>query len=219
MKKGEPRPLLKRLEGIERKRRESIQTKCHPVIFELAQLWKTSAEARNALGQQPAPEDLAKLEARVETQLQDIYRKYSGSNPPQPNRFAAQVIFSEPTLASEVAATGIAEFLHWERHKIPLKKDLLEMERARGDASRRVLLTGLEYEALRCDNQRPKPFKGDVEHSDIFKVLWGLGVEVLTPEELAVFFDEYCPCGRVHSADALKRQRARFVKALSQAID
>jgi hypothetical protein len=52
----------------------------------------------------------------------------------------------------------------------------------------------------------------------MFETLGGFGVERLTPEELVIFFDEYCPCGKVHDPDALKKVRNRFQKLLKRAI-
>jgi hypothetical protein len=49
--------------------------------------------------------------------------------------------------------------------------------------------------------------------------MWGLGVEELTQEELADFFDKYCPCGaKGHDPDALKKHRGRFKKALQKSL-
>lgn len=61
--------------------------------------------------------------------------------------------------------------------------------------------------------------EGNLEHSNVFETLWGFGVELLTQEELADFFDKYCPCGiDPHDPDGLKKQRARFKRILQKAI-
>jgi hypothetical protein len=72
-------------------------------------------------------------------------------------------------------------------------------------------------EALRC-NRKIQPFKGEIEHRSMFETLWGFGLENLTPEELVFFFDAYCPCGKVHDPDALKKARNRFRRVLQTAI-
>jgi hypothetical protein len=46
-----------------------------------------------------------------------------------------------------------------------------------------------------------------------------LGLDSLTDEELADCFDEMCPCGKDHDADALKKQRTRVRKQLQAASD
>ena len=93
------------------------------------------------------------------------------------------------------------------------------MEKARQrdfDAFRRLLRTAEDITNLHCE--RPvKPFKVDLEHSNMFEVLWGFGIENLTPEELADVFDWYCPCGTEgHDPDALRKQRERFKQAIGK---
>ena len=219
MRRGQPKLIVDRLEEIERKRYESIVAKCHPPIFELAELWKEQIEGLKALGPSPPPELVAELEACIERRLTMIHRKYSGPTPPEPNRFAAQIIFSNKALTSKKDELGILEGLHWERFKTPLIQDIQGMQARDGRAARRVLQTGRDYEALRCDHKKPKPFKGNLEHWNMFEVLWGLGIENLTPLEMADFFDSYCPCNADHDPDALKQLRARFCEALSRATD
>jgi hypothetical protein len=45
-----------------------------------------------------------------------------------------------------------------------------------------------------------------------------LGLKLLSAEELADCFDEVCPCGKTHNADALKKQRARVLKDLETTL-
>jgi hypothetical protein len=66
------------------------------------------------------------------------------------------------------------------------------------------------------------PFKVDRPHTDLLELGLHLGLRVLSAEELPACFDEVCPCGTTHSADALKKQRARVLKdfetTLSQSL-
>jgi len=66
------------------------------------------------------------------------------------------------------------------------------------------------------------PFKVDQSHTDLLELGLHLGLKVLSAEELAACFDEVCPCGTIHNADALKKQRARVLKdfetTLSQSL-
>lgn len=219
MRRDEPKLLVERVQERAEKRQESIVAKCHPAIFELAQLWRESIEARKSLGTNPPPELIAEIDAKMEERLKAIKKKYSGPVSPAPNTFAAQIIFSDSALKSQSDGQGIIESLHWERWKTPLRQDV-EKARARDwDASRRVQRTISDLEQLRCGKGPIQPFKGDVEHGNMFDVLWGFGIERLTPEETADFFDSYCPCGSEgHDPDALKKQRARFQKVLSKSI-
>jgi len=215
MRKGEPKLPIERLKKLAEKRRESILEKCHPAIFELAGLLKETIEAQNSLRSNSPRELEDEIEAKAHKRLEEIRRKYSGPVQPAPNTFAAQMIHSDAALKSESDALGVAEWIHWERHKIPAKIDLKKRQAGDWDASRRILRTARDLEQLRCGRgplQRPK---GNLEHSNVFEVLWGLGIEKLTPLELTDFFEAHCPCeSEEHDPDALKKQRNRFQNAL-----
>ncbi|HVB56738.1 MAG TPA: hypothetical protein VNE63_09955 [Candidatus Acidoferrales bacterium] len=215
MRRGEPKPLIERLEDLDKKRQAAIVEKCHPATFEMAQLWKDSIEARKAMGPNPPHELIAGIEDRVEKRLTEIHLKYSGPVQPEPDRFAAQMIFSDAALKSESDAQGVAEAIHFQRHKTPAKRDAEKMRAKDWKASRRIQRTIADLEQLRCGQGPIEPFKGNEEHWNMFETLWGMGLEKLTPEELTVFFDKYCPCdSKAHEPDALKNLRARFRKAL-----
>ncbi len=206
-------------EGPAQKRWMSIQAKCHPASFELAQLLKDSIRAMQALGPNPPGQISARIERKVHGRLQEIHRKYSGSASPAPDTFPAQVLFSKMALKSESDDQGVKEWIHWKRHKRPMKQDVRGMQTRDWEASRRVLRTVGDSEQLRCGKGPIRPFKGDIEHSTVFETLWGLGLERLTTEELTDFFDKYCPCGtEIHDPESLKKQRARFRKALQKAL-
>src|SRR6267142_2170125 len=93
MRKGQPRPVVERVEDLAEKRKNSILTKCHPALFELAPLWKESIIEFQRLGSNAPKELLAEFEQKFEKRLQEIQQKYSGPRPPAPNTFAAQAIF------------------------------------------------------------------------------------------------------------------------------
>jgi hypothetical protein len=216
MKKGDPK-LPSELRRRVEQHQEAIVAKCHPAIFELAQLWKEPITAFNELGPNPPPEIFAELEADFDKRSDEIKRKYSGPVPPEPGTFAAQVIFSDAALTSTSDEQGVAELIHFERHRTPPKVDSRKRSAKDYDASQRILRTAGDLEALRC-NRKIQAFKGEIEHRNMFENLWGFGLEKLTPEELVFFFDKYCPCGEVHDPDALKKFRNRFRQLLQRAI-
>jgi hypothetical protein len=199
-------------EEEERLSKEIVQ-KCHPAIFEIAHLWKESIEGLNALGANPPAELAAKLEDHFKKRQAEIEQRYSGPVTPTPNRFATDVIFSA---APDERIKTLAEFLHWQRHKVPCKKDLQANE---GKAARRALRTASDLVGLLYDREKPKRFKGDFEHSGMFDVLWGFGVESLTPAALAYFFECFCPCGaEQHDPENLRKQRGRYSKDLASGL-
>ncbi len=60
-------------------------------------------------------------------------------------------------------------------------------------------------------------FKHDLDHGALIEIGLPLGLDKLTAEELADCFDKVCFCGQEHSADALKKQRKRLIKAIDVA--
>jgi hypothetical protein len=216
MRKGQAASLEERLKQSLARRWESIVAKCHPAIFELAGTWKESIEALQALGANRPVDLISKIETHMEEELAKIHRKYSGPVQPPPGKFATQTIFSDSALVSETDEQGVTEYVHFGRHKVPWKEDLEAISKRDYAASKRVQRTLGDLEKLRCAKGPIQPFKGDLEHSSIFQLLWGFGIELLTREELADFLDAFCPCGNQgHDSDALKKQRNRFAKTLS----
>lgn len=215
-KKREPE-----IDGHDERRRMrwiSIQQKCHPVVFDMSQLWKESIEDLKKASDNPSKEAVEALEARFLERAREINNRYPDLKELKADEFCAQNIFSEPMLTSKSTSQGITEWLHFERHRIPMKRDMELMKAGDWDASQRVQRTIRDIEQIRCGKGPIRPFQGNLEHSNIFETMWGLGVEKLTQEELADFFDRYCPCGEAHDPGALKKHRERFRKALEGAI-
>jgi hypothetical protein len=216
VKKGQAKPSG---EAQPEQRWESMRAKCHPAIFELAQLWKDSIEALNRLGPNSSQESRIEIEAKQEQRLSEIKQKYSGPIQPAPHTFAAQTIFSESALNSEVDAQGVLEIIHFQRHNRLFEQDSEKMRAGDWDASRRIQRTFADLEQIRCGKGPIRKFKVDVGHWNIFETLWGFGIEQLTAEELADFLDKYCPCGvEEHDQDSLRKQRTRFKRILQKAI-
>ena len=107
------------------------------------------------------------------------------------------------------------EHLHWRRHQEPLHQALARAQADDLDALGRVNRTNSDYLAWRR-LQPVKPFKIDPNHWTLFEIGFDLGLNKLSSEELADCFDAVCPCGRIHDADALKKQRARFRTAIKK---
>ncbi len=212
MKKGQAKSVVQRVEDLAEKRKNSIQLKCHPALFELAPLWKECIREFKRLGSNAPKGRVAELEQKFDKRLEEIQAKYSGPNPPAPNTFAAQTIFRNEEHSSD--ADGIADWIHFDRHKVPLKHDLEGRRNKDWSSTSRVLRTATDMEQLRC-GKPIRPFKGNLEHQNMFENFWGFGIERLSPDELADFFDRFCPCaGEGHDPDALKKHRARFKRSI-----
>lgn len=205
-----------------KKRLAAIQQKVHPALPELLTAFREAEEAWKSLSvAECTPERLQNIQQQLDRELDHIQRKYSGPVQAPRGTFGVEGIYTESALASgSKEEAAVAEYVHWHRHKEPFGKDRQKMDAKNHAASRRVQRTISDYETLRCGQGPIKPFKGDADHSDFFATGWGLGLEKLSPEELADFADCYCLCGKeTHNADNLKQQRLRFKKARESALD
>jgi hypothetical protein len=203
------------------KRVTAIELKIHPALPKMFDALREAEVTRRSLAPRDrTPERLREIDNRFEADLDRIYRSYSGPVQSPKGTFGVEGIYSERTLASGSEKAAVAEYVHWHRHKKPLGGDTQKMNAKDHVASRRVQRTFSDYEMLRCGQGPIKPFKGDADHWDFFAIGWGLGLEKLSPEELADFADWYCLCGeRSHNADNLKQQRLRFKKAREEALE
>jgi len=213
-------PAESTIRGIKR-RAAAIERKIHPALPELLNALKEAEVAQKSLSaSNRTPKRLQEIETQFEKELDRIQRKYSGPVQSPKGTFGVEGIYTEGALSSGREERAVAEYVHWHRHKKSFEKDTHEMRAKDHAASRRVQRTFRDYEMLRCGQGPIKPFKGDADHWDFFATGWGLGLEKLSPEELADFADCYCLCGEErHNADNLKQQRLRFKKAREEALE
>lgn len=206
--------------GAIKKRIAAIQEKVHPALPELLTAFRDAEEAWKSLSiPERTPERIQKIEQEFDSALDRIQRRYSGPVQAPRGTFGVEGIYTKSALKSGSEAAAVAEYVHWHRHKKPFGKDTQQMNAKHHAASCRIQRTFADYEMLRCGQGAIKPFKGDVDHWDFFATGWGLGLEKLSPEELADFADWYCLCGeKSHSADNLKQQRLRFKRAREDAL-
>lgn len=214
---------LNRITGQRQRREASIQKKLHPALPEILTVFRAAEKEWKILKESDrTPEKRGEIERRLDEKLEAIDRKYSGPVQAPKGTFGVEAAFREKTLASQSESAAVAEYLHWNRHKTSFGKDVRGMQDKDYAASTRVQRTLHDFEMLRCNQGPVKPFKGGREgtdHWDFFLVGWGLGLEKLSPEELADFCDKHCLCGSDnHNPDNLKQQRIRFKKALKSSM-
>lgn len=59
-------------------------------------------------------------------------------------------------------------------------------------------------------------FKTNPHHNLLMLYGLGGGLDRLTSQELADFFDEFCPCGQTHTLEVLRRLRRKLIKVLER---
>jgi hypothetical protein len=96
----------------------------------------------------------------------------------------------------------------------------LRWREIQGDAGAgRKLVEVMHIRNLWLHGQLPRGglrFKTNVHHNLL--VTFGLvaGLNELTSTELVDFFDEYCPCGQVHSLEVMRRLREKLCSMLER---
>jgi hypothetical protein len=113
---------------------------------------------------------------------------------------------------------GFADTLHFYRHLTPLGTDIEKANNEDQEARNRVYRTAQDLLALQFGQGPLAKTKANLDHVNIFEFGLGLGLEKLTAEELAEFFDAVCWCGQEHDADTLKKQRQRMIKIQTSAV-
>jgi len=192
-------------------RREAIASKCHPAIFEVAALLKEHMNTEKNSPVDPQKTTTARFHEELE-RVRQAYPDFDGE------RFIACAIWGTGHMGDMSGWPWEADLIHFVRYGTPLRADLAKRKQGDWEATRRALQTEWEYEELRCRRKSSLgKFKRDFDHWLMFVILWSLGIEELTPEELADFFDWFCHCGNEHSAEGLKKQRRRLQKLLKSA--
>lgn len=185
----------------------SWERKVHPAFQIGAKAFKEAIQALESIGPDAPLKLRREIEDRLLSHLQDIWTRFPELKSPT-NR----LLYSW----SPDSRLNDLEHLHWRRHQEPLHRDLAKVQADDLDALRRVNRTTSDYLGWR--RQQPvKSFKIDPDHWTLFEMGFDLGLNELSSEELADCFDTVCPCGCTHDADALKKQRARFRKAINSA--
>jgi hypothetical protein len=180
-------------------------------------------EAFKALGEKPTAEqrtdharrveeNTARLLAWVQETALDIDRRHG------------DVPFSSVPFSYLYAPTGergsdhetFVRWLHWERHGESW--DATWVRDSQGDLTAWDAISRTGADVRKVMNKKAiKPFQGDPVHRGLLEIVITYEGEPLTDEERAACFDEYCACGKTHSADALRKQYSRLKKDLDAA--
>lgn len=112
----------------------------------------------------------------------------------------------------------MSEFLAQQRHGRPLYQIHFEDSVGIKDSSE-MMITIIEDGHKVRYGEPVTPPKGKMDHWIILDMGLGRGLEKLTNEELADFFDEFCPtCERHHDPDSMGRQRKSIQEQRTAAL-
>jgi hypothetical protein len=114
---------------------------------------------------------------------------------------------------------AMAEFLAQQRYGRPLHQIHSEDSVGVKDSSGMMMRIIEDGHKLRYGDVVTPP-KGKMDHRIILDMGLGRGLEKLTNEELAEFFDEFCPtCEKEHDSDSMGRQRKAIEEQRKAALD
>jgi len=200
---------------MKRRAPNSWKAKIHPALVDFAKLYKETIGAWKSLGPNPSWDRVAPIDERHREKLEEFRKKYA--DVPLGSSAFDLIYVDGPTgwpPSQRDKDQDFLENLYWKHYKEPLWIALQKVQQGDVNAYRRVMRIGEYYQRRRFSQGAMKPAKGDADHSDLLEMGLDMGLGKLSPEELADFFDAFCPCGKIHDADALKKQRLRTRKAL-----
>jgi hypothetical protein len=151
---------------------------------------------------------------------QELLRNHPGNSPGTPWQQVTATGYKPASPQEKLEQ--VLDWFFFKRNRTP-RWLALEKEKE-GDlrAHKQLVRAEDEFWRLLKGHGPVRPFKVDRPHTDLLELGLHLGLRVLSAEELAACFDEVCPCGTIHNADALKKQRARVLKdfetTLSQSL-
>jgi hypothetical protein len=197
-----------------RKRHKSWEEKVHPAFLEIAKFWSYSQRSLLSSKGNGATKKAQQLRTEVVRLRDDLLKRYpelrleSPSNHVQP---------STGILSERQAAFAFLQWLCWRRTGQSLPVLLAEEKAGSREAHDKVQRVRDDF-FLAVNAREPlEPFKGNSDHCELLELGLNLGLNTLSAENLADCFDEICPCGKSHDADALKHLRALVVKRLRAA--
>ncbi len=179
------------------------RTKVDPLFLKIADIYKETREAVDALGWGKPPGLYQKIDKRFRQRLakieQEIDEKYERDD----------VLHSLICLGAQNDEEMLFAYLCYLRTGKPLWKLAQEEWDGGLKATEQLLRLRKDWDNL-VKGKGIKPLKIKINHWDILEIGLPLHLDKLTADELTECFDEICPCGKTHDADTLKKLRAKI---------
>jgi hypothetical protein len=204
-----------RLSGVRRRHPDSWKKKVHPVFIEIAAMYRSLAEAQHHPRREKRKEGVHKVLVLAAQKRDKLLESRPDISPGTACYDVVDIGYLPPSPQEKVER--VFDWFFFKRHRTP-RWLAIEREKAGDrDAHNQLVRARDEFWLLINGHGPVPPFKVDLIHSDLLELGLHHGLTKLTPEELADCFEEVCMCGKVHSADALKKQRGRVVKDVKAA--
>lgn len=193
----------------------SWKTKVHSAFVEIAELRRELVAAQK----EPIPRRNEAVQRVVEAAAQKRYEllsRYPELSPGQPWGPVKTAGYKYPS--PQEKQLRVFEWYFFKRFRYPLAMALQRERTGDLDAHEHLARARSEF-WKKGHGYRVPQFKVNEIHSDLMEPGFGLGITELSAEELADCFDSVCPCGKLHDAEAMKKQRGRVLKQLRAALE
>ncbi len=216
-----------------------MNEKLHPALLKAAAIFKDIVTERNAIQTEAKQRKLSKKQywERITALSQKIDERLANEVGPLISGEALSPLTaddkfyelsfaaheeaaknpSDRSAALDAAVALLMEFDSAHRFHMPLKT--IGDRHFAGDRQ-----STYDYLRLQIDRERVRygdglpPFKGNVDHRILMRRGLAYGLKEVTAEELAEFFDLFCPCGKDgHDASDLGKLRKRLLAEAAQA--
>jgi len=202
-----------------------MKAKLHPVLPKIASIYKDGVRELMAVQKEKLPRDrywgrVAAIDAKTTERLaNEVAPLISGT---QLSALTATDLFYKGSFASleasaqnpgdasaelEAIITPLKEFDAEHRFREPLQQIAEEHTFGKFESTKKFLRLEADWQSVRYGSGLP-PFKGNIDHRILMIYGLGYGLENATADELAEFFDMFCPCeSETHDADDLRKLR------------
>jgi len=186
----------------------------HPAFLEIAKFWGYSQRSLLTSRGNGAARKAQQLRIEVLRLRDGLLRRYPGLRLQSPSNHVQP---SSGVPSQRQAAFAFLQWLCWRRTGQSPPVLLAEEKAGKREAHDNVQRVRDDFWRAMNAGEPLEPFKGNPDHCELLELGMNLGLRSLSAENLADCFDELCPCGKSHDADALKHLRALVVKRLRAA--
>jgi len=179
-------------------------------------MYRALAVARKLPEREKRAGEVRKILGSSFQKRRELFTRHPDSPPGTPWQQVTVTGYLPPS--PEEKLEQVLDWFFFKRNRTP--RWLAQEKEKEGDlrAHKQLVRANDEFWRLMNGHGPVTPFKVDQAHTDLLELGLHLGLKVLSAEELADCFDEVCACGRIHDADALKKQRSRVFKDLETAF-
>jgi hypothetical protein len=198
---------------------DAWRSKLHPTFVKAAEYQKKVLlllRSDSPADKEAASQLSVDLPPDLQLEANALYEQLEASG--KPRRRSSILIFA---LEGMPPGTTISEehyifhWLCWFKYNKPYKQLMEEYKGGDFRAAKQLHQLNLEFDKWRFGKTDPNKlkFKTNLDHFDLVAAGLELGIESLTPNELAECFDKLCPCGGPHFPENLSKLRKRIMKA------